>query len=92
VQLTASANGVAERWVGSARRELLDHIIPLNELHLRRLGRDYLAYYHQDGPHIGLDKNTPGRRAVERRSRSQTEITSTSRLGGLHHRYHWSAA
>jgi transposase InsO family protein len=36
-------NGVAERWVGSLRRELLSHIIPLNEFHLRRLGRDYLA-------------------------------------------------
>ena len=58
-------NGVAERWVGSARRELLDHIIPLNEYHLRRLGRDYLVYYHQDRTHIGLNKNTPGERAVE---------------------------
>jgi putative transposase len=37
-------NGVAERWVGSVRRELLDHVIPLNESHLRRLGREYLAY------------------------------------------------
>ena len=39
-------NGVAERWVGSCRREMLDHVIPLNEQHLRRLGRDYLAYYN----------------------------------------------
>jgi transposase InsO family protein len=31
-------NGTAERWVGSVRRELLDHVIPLNEYHLRRLG------------------------------------------------------
>jgi len=41
-------NGVAERWVGSCRREMLDHVIPLNEQHLRRLGRDYLTYYHED--------------------------------------------
>ena len=33
-------NGVAERWVGSVRRELLDQVIPLNEFHLRRLGRE----------------------------------------------------
>ena len=85
-------NGTAERWVGSARRELLDHVIPLNEYHLRRLGRDYLAYYHQDRPHIALNKNTPAQRAVERRSRSQTGIISISRLGGLHHRYCWSEA
>jgi hypothetical protein len=35
-------NGTADRRIGSARRELLDHIIPLNEYHLRRLGCDYL--------------------------------------------------
>jgi hypothetical protein len=85
-------NGVAERWVGSVRRELLDHIIPINEYHLRRLGRDYVAYYHQDRTHIGLNKNTPDERAVETRSRFQTRIASTSRLGGLHHRYRWSEA
>ena len=41
-------NGIAERWVGSCRRELLDHVIPLHEQHLRRLVRDYGAYYQQD--------------------------------------------
>ena len=61
-------NGIAERWAGNARRELLDHIIPLNEYHLRRLGLDYLAYYHQDQTHIRLNKNTPAERAVESRS------------------------
>ena len=85
-------NGVAERWVGSARRELFDHVIPLNEAHLRRLGREYLAYYHQDRTHIGLNKNTPAERAVENRSPLQSQIVSTSRLGGLHHRYRWSEA
>jgi transposase InsO family protein len=85
-------NGVAERWVGSVRRELFDHIIPLNEYHLRRLGRDYLAYYHQDRTHIGLNKNTPATRAVERRSRFHTRIVSSSRASGLHHRYRWSEA
>jgi putative transposase len=85
-------NGVAERWVGSARRELLDHIIPLNEYHLRRLGCDYLAYYHQDRTHIGLNKNTPAARAVESRLPCRTRIVSASRLGGLHHRYSWSEA
>ena len=38
-------NGLAERWVGSCRRELLDHVIPLNEQHLRRLLRDYIQYH-----------------------------------------------
>src|ERR1700761_5367042 len=44
-------NGLAERWVGSARREILDHVIALNEGHLRRLLREYIAYYHPERPH-----------------------------------------
>jgi transposase InsO family protein len=60
-------NGVAERWVGSCRRELLDHVIVLNETHLRRLVRQYLAYYHADRPHDRLGKDTPEKRPVEGR-------------------------
>jgi hypothetical protein len=38
-------NGVAERWVGSCRRDLLDHVIALDERHLKRLLCDYVRYY-----------------------------------------------
>jgi putative transposase len=85
-------NGIAERWVRSARRELLDHIIPLNEHHLRRLGREYLAYYHEDRTHITLDKSTPGSRVVEARLTKASRILSQSRVGGIHHRYSWAEA
>jgi transposase InsO family protein len=44
-------NGVAERWVGSCRRDLLDHVIILNERHLKRLMSSYLLYYHEDRTH-----------------------------------------
>jgi hypothetical protein len=37
-------NGVAERWVESCRRDLLDHIIALREHHLKRLLADYVGY------------------------------------------------
>jgi len=37
-------NGIAERWVGSARRELLDHVIVMNERHLHHLLREYVDY------------------------------------------------
>jgi len=47
-------NGVAERWVGSCRRDLLDHVIILNERHLKRLMSAYLHYYHEDRTHLGL--------------------------------------
>jgi putative transposase len=46
-------NGVAERWVRSCRRELLDHVIAVNERHLRRLLSEYIFYYHDDRTHIG---------------------------------------
>ena len=53
-------NGIAERWVGSVRRELLDHAVVFNERHLRRLLGEYVAYYHQDRTHYALEKETPG--------------------------------
>ena len=85
-------NGTAERWVGSVRRELLDHVIPLNEYHLRRLGRAYVAYYHADRTHIALNKSTPAQRVVEHRSAGRSHLVCKPRLGGLHHRYNWSEA
>jgi hypothetical protein len=47
--------------VGGCRRELLDHVIPLNEERFRRLIRDYICYFHQDRIHDGLGKDTPNR-------------------------------
>jgi putative transposase len=58
-------NGVAERWIGSARRDCFDHVIALNEAHVRRLGREFIAYYHEDRTHLGLDKDTPSERPIE---------------------------
>ncbi len=81
-------NGVAERWVGSCRRELLDHVIALNERHLKRLVSDYVSYYvsyyHEDRTHLGLEKQTPAGRA---RSQGNRPVICQQRLGGLHHRY-----
>jgi hypothetical protein len=65
---------------------LLDHIIPINEPHLKRLLSEYVAYYHNDRTHLGLDKDTPFERAVAKASK-QSQIVSLPRVGGLHHRY-----
>jgi len=81
-------NGVAERWVGSCRRDLLDHIIALNERHLKRLLADYIRYYHSDRTHLGLRKQTPGGRV---RSAVRGRVVSRARVGGLHHRYDQAA-
>jgi transposase InsO family protein len=58
-------NGIAERWVGSCRRELLDHVIALSEAHLRRLIAEYVRYYHEDRPHDSLQKDSPTPRQTE---------------------------
>jgi putative transposase len=85
-------NGIAERWVGSCRREILDHVIALNEQHLRRLIRDYVNYHHDDRIHDSLEKDTPNRRPVEQKPAADSIVISMARLGGLHHRYSWRAA
>ena len=82
-------NGTAERWVGSCRREILDHVIALNERHLLRLMRDYANYHHQDRIHDSLEKDTPNRRPVEQKPIAGASVISMPRLGGLHHRYSW---
>ncbi len=48
-------NGVAERWVESCRRDLLDHVIAMSERDLRGLLADYVGYYHDDRTHLGLE-------------------------------------
>ena len=85
-------NGIAERWIGSARREILDHVIALNENHLRRLLREYVAYHHEDRTHDALGKDTPNQRPTENRPSTTATVVSSGRLGGLHHRYSWREA
>jgi len=80
-------NGVAERWVGSCRQDLLDHVIVLNEQHLKRLLSEYVRYYHEDRTHLGLAKDTPIGRSIAICPVVGHKILSFPRLGGLHHRY-----
>jgi hypothetical protein len=82
-------NRVAERWIGSRRRELLDHLIVLNDVQLRRLIRDYLSYYHADRIHDSLEKEPPAMRPVSSKPDQSARLVSFPRIGGLHHRYDW---
>jgi len=70
--------------VESCRRDLLDHVIALNERHLKRLLLEYVSYYHEDRTHLGLGKGTPLGRIA---SAISGRIVSHERVGGLHHRY-----
>jgi hypothetical protein len=85
-------NGVAERWVESVRRDLLDHEIVLNERHLHRLLSEFVAYYHDDRTHLGLGKSTPSMRMATSTPNRGAEIVGHERIGRLHHRYEWRQA
>ena len=85
-------NGTAERWVGSVRKELLNHVIILNKEHLYRLLEEYIDYYHNDRTHYNLDKDPPNTRPVQERTSESDRVIALPRLGGLHHKYVWKDA
>ena len=69
---------------------MTDHVIPLNERHLKRLANEYLTYYHEDRTHKSLGKQTPTRPANESRPQQQDpEILALPRIGCRPHRYCW---
>jgi transposase InsO family protein len=76
-------NGFAERLIGSIRRECVDHIIVLGEVHLRRVLKSYAGYYNEIRTHRSLDKDAPVSRRVQRTG----IIVSHPILSGLHHHY-----
>jgi putative transposase len=78
-------NPYAERLIGSIRRECLDHLIVFNERQLRRILREYFAYYNEVRPHQSLEMNPPVAREVEPPAKGK--IISLPQVGGLHHRY-----
>jgi transposase InsO family protein len=76
-------NGIAERLIGSIRRECLDHIVILGEVHLRRILKSYAAYYNSVRTHRSLHKDAPTFRPIQQIG----IIGSHPILGGLHHHY-----
>jgi transposase InsO family protein len=81
------ANAVAERMVGTFRRECLDHLIVLNEQQLRSRLSEFIAYYNRDRPHRSLALRTPD--VTDRRQTGK--LVCRPILGGLHHSYEWAA-
>src|SRR5450830_2175445 len=76
-------NGIAERLIGTFRRECLDQMLIFGETHLRRILSAYAAYYNQARTHLALEKDAPLHRAVQRSG----TIVAIPILARLHHQY-----
>jgi len=82
-------NPYAERFIGSLRRECLDHILIYGRRHLERVLRTYVDHYMEERPHRGLRLATPsGRSSAPEKGRT---IKRRDVLGGLIHEYRWAA-
>jgi putative transposase len=84
-----NANAYAERWVRTVREECLDKVIILSEAYLRRMRREYVAYYNGARPHQGLEQQIP---KVPAPPEIHGPIGCRNVLGGIIHDYHRKAA
>ncbi len=81
-------NATCERFLGSVRRECLDHVLVLGEAHLRRVLREYAHYFNRDRPHQGLTQQVPeAPQAGTSPIRPHGGVRAIPILGGLHHAY-----
>jgi putative transposase len=89
---TPRQNGTCERFLGSVRRECLDHVLVLGEAHLRRVLREYVAYFNSARPHQGMQQRIPdGPAGSGVTAETRGKIRAISVLGGLHHTYQHAA-
>jgi putative transposase len=85
------ANAISERFIGSVRRECLDHFLLLSERHLYRVMKEYVAYFNDARPHQGRGQQIPCAGAPQDDTASGGTIISQPVLGGLHHDYRRAA-
>jgi len=83
-------NAFVERVIGSIRRDCLDHVIVLNERHLKWILASYFSYYHLWRTHLSLGMDSPESRPVQ--PPAHGKIIQFPEVGGLHHHYERLAA
>jgi hypothetical protein len=83
-------NPYVERLIGCIRQECLDHVIILDERHLRRVLKGYFEYHQQWRTHLSLEMDCPQPRAVQEPAKG--EVIEFPEVGGLHHHYERLAA
>ena len=86
------ANAICERFLGSLRRECLDHFIVFSERHTHRIVKQYVHYFNYARPHQGIGQQIPCRPVCLNKSDTDGQVVSRPVLGGLHHDYQRRAA
>jgi putative transposase len=86
------ANAICERFLGSVRRECLDHLLILHKKQLHRVPGAYIRYFNRARPHQGIKQQIPEQKAgLVPPHHESGKVISFPVLGGLHHDYHRSA-
>jgi putative transposase len=80
------ANAIAERWIGSVRRECTDRILVISERHLRHVLAEYVDHYNSHRPHRSLGQHPPNGRDVPAPP-DNVRVLRRDRLAGLIHEY-----
>ncbi len=80
------ANAIAERWIGTLRRECLDHLLITGPRHLAVVLQEYIEHYNTHRPHRSLTQHPPAGRTPPR-SGATIRPLRRDRLGGLLHEY-----
>ena len=80
------ANAIAERWIGTLRRECLDHLLITGHRHLAAVLQEFVEHYNTHRPHRSLDQHQPARRTSPPYG-ATTRPLRPDRLGGLLHEY-----
>jgi transposase InsO family protein len=88
---TPNANAICERFIGSVRRECLDHVLILGEGHLQRVLKEYATYFNNERPHQGLKQRIPCGAADAGNVNGARRRVRKLVLGGLHHSYQLAA-
>jgi putative transposase len=81
------ANAIAERFVGTVRREVLDRLLITNERHAAAVLREFESHYNDHRPHRTLGQAAPLRRLPRRTPTVVDNVRRHDRLGGLLHEY-----
>ncbi len=71
--------------IGSIRRDCLDHVVVLNDRHLKRILTNYFNYYHRWRTHLSLGMNSPESRSVQLPALGK--VVQFPEFCGLHHHY-----